>query len=49
MLRIIFYLRLFIIMSYEISNFKKDKANDEPEKPIGDHFLDKNEDYGQKL
>ena len=28
-------------MSYGISNFKKDKAKDEPAKPIGDHFLNK--------
>ena len=41
MLRIIFYLRIFIILSNGISNFKKDKAKDEPEKPIGDHFIDK--------
>ena len=41
MLRIIFYLIFLIILSYGISNFKKDKAKDEPAKPIGDHFLNK--------
>ena len=41
MLRFIFYLIFLIILSYGISNFGKDKAKDEPEKPIGDHFIDK--------
>ena len=41
MLRIICYLIFLIILSYGISNFKKDKAKDEPAKPIGDHFLNK--------
>ena len=41
MWRIIFYLIFLIILSYGISNFEKDKAKDEPAKPIGDHFLNK--------